>query len=187
MSYLQNQIRGGVILARAKPGAQSITSQIQAAVRTLNQDVSLNNPRTLEDSMAESLSPERFSATLLTLFAILALTLASVGVYGVVSYVANQRTHEIGVRMALGAQRTDVMKLVLGHGVRLAIAGVVLGVIGALAASRLLSTLLFGVTARDPFTIVVVSLVLTFVALLACYIPARRAAKVDPLVALRYE
>jgi putative ABC transport system permease protein len=187
MSYLQNQIRGAVILARAKPGAQSITSQIQAAVRTLNQDVSLNNPRTLEDSMAESLSPERFSATLLTLFAILALTLASVGVYGVVSYVANQRTHEIGVRMALGAQRTDVMKLVLGHGVRLAIAGVVLGVIGSLAASRLLSTLLFGVTARDPFTIVVVSLVLTFVALLACYIPARRAAKVDPLVALRYE
>jgi putative ABC transport system permease protein len=187
MSYLQNQIRGGVILARAKPGAQSITSQIQAAVRTLNQDVSLNNPRTLEDSMAESLSPERFSATLLTLFAILALTLASVGVYGVVSYVANQRTHEIGVRMALGAQRTDVMRLVLGHGVRLAIAGVVLGVIGSLAATRLLSTLLFGVTARDPFTIVVVSLVLTFVALLACYIPARRAAKVDPLVALRYE
>jgi putative ABC transport system permease protein len=187
MSYLQNQIRGGVILARAKPGAQSITSQIQAAVRTLNQDVSLNNPRTLEDSMAESLSPERFSATLLTLFAILALTLASVGVYGVVSYVATQRTHEIGIRVALGAQRTDVMKLVLGHGVRLAIAGVVLGVIGSLAASRLLSTLLFGVTARDPFTIVVVSLVLTFVALLACYIPARRATKVDPLVALRYE
>jgi putative ABC transport system permease protein len=187
MSYLQNQIRGAVILARAKPGAQSITAQIQAAVRTLNQDVSLNNPRTLEESMAESLSPERFSATLLTLFAILALTLASVGVYGVVSYVANQRTHEIGVRMALGAQRTDVMKLVLGHGLRLAIAGVVLGAIGSLAASRLLSTLLFGVTAKDPLTIVVVSLVLTFVALLACYIPARRATKVDPLVALRYE
>jgi hypothetical protein len=187
LSYLQNQIRGGTILVRTKPGAQSTIPQVQAAVRTLNQDVSLNNPRTLEDSMDESLSPERFSATLLTLFAILALTLASVGVYGVVSYAAIQRTHEIGVRMALGAQRTDVMKLVLGHGARLAIAGVVLGVIASLAVSRLLSTLLFGVSAKDPLTIVVVSLVLTFIALLACYIPARRAMKVDPLIALRYE
>jgi putative ABC transport system permease protein len=124
---------------------------------------------------------------LLSLFAILAITLASVGVYGVVSYAAIQRTHEIGVRMALGAQRGDVMKLVLGHGFRLAIAGTVLGVIGSLAASRLLSTLLFGVTAKDPLTLVIVSVVLSAVALLACYIPARRAMKVDPLEALRYE
>jgi len=187
LSYLQNQIRGAVVLVRTKPGAQTITAQVQAAVRTLNQDVSLNNPRMLEDSMAESLSPERFSATLLSLFAILAITLASVGVYGVVSYAAIQRTHEIGVRMALGAQRGDVMKLVLGHGFRLAIAGTVLGVIGSLAASRLLSTLLFGVTAKDPLTLVIVSVVLSAVALLACYIPARRAMKVDPLEALRYE
>lgn len=187
LSYLQNQIRGAVVLAKAKPGVQSILPQVQAAVRTLNQDVSFSNPRTLDDSIAESLSPERFSATLLSLFAILAITLASVGVYGVVSYAAMQRTHEIGVRVALGAQRGDVLKLVLGHGFRLALAGVVLGVIGSLAATRLLSSLLFGVSTKDPLTLLIVSVLLTIVALLACYIPARRAMKVDPLEALRYE
>jgi putative ABC transport system permease protein len=137
--------------------------------------------------MAESLSPERFSATLLTLFALIALMLASVGVYGVVSYSALQRTHEIGVRMALGAQRKDVLKLVLGHGAKLAVVGVALGLIGSLLASRLLNTLLFGVSARDPLTLAAVSVLLGGVALLACYIPARRAMKVDPLEALRYE
>ena len=186
-SYLQTQIRGAVVFAKAKPGAQSVIPQIREAVRSLNQDVSLDNPRTLDDRIAESLSPERFSATLLSLFAILAITLASVGVYGVVSYTAMQRTHEIGVRVALGAQRGDVLRLVLGHGFRLAIAGVVLGVIGSLAATRLLSSLLFGVNARDPLTLLIVSVVLTVVALLACYVPARRAMKVDPLEALRYE
>jgi putative ABC transport system permease protein len=187
LSYLQNQIRGGTIMVRTKPGAQAIVAQVRDVVRTLNPDITIDSPKTLEDSMAESLSPERFSATLLTLFALIALTLASVGVYGVVSYAALQRTHEIGVRMALGAQRTDVMKLVLGHGAKLAVAGVVLGVICSLAVSRLLSTLLFGVSARDPLTLAVVSVLLATVALLACYIPARRAMKVDPLEALRYE
>ena len=187
LSYLQNQIRGATVLVRTKPGAQSTMAQVQGVVRTLNHDVSLNDPKTLEDAMAESLSPERFSATLLTIFAVLALTLASIGVYGVVSYAAMQRTHEIGVRLALGAQRGDVMKLVLGHGARLAFIGVVLGVVGSLAASSLLSSLLFGVSAKDPITLVIVSSVLTAVALLACYLPARRAMKVDPLIALRYE
>lgn len=187
LSYLQNQIRGGTLLVRTKPGAQAVVGQIKDVVRTVNQDVTLTNPRTLEDSMAESLSPERFSATLLTLFALIALTLASVGVYGVVSYAAMQRTHEIGVRMALGAQRKDVLKLVLGHGAKLAGVGVALGLIGSLLASRLLSTMLFGVSAKDPWTLVVVSVLLSAVALLACYLPARRAMKVDPLEALRYE
>jgi putative ABC transport system permease protein len=187
LSYLQNQIRGAVVLVRTKPGAQDTTNQVRAAVRTLNQDVSLNNPKTLDDTMAESLSPERFSVTLLSLFAILAITLASIGVYGVVSYAALQRTHEIGVRMALGAERRDVMRLVLGHGFRLACLGVLLGVIGSLAATRWLSSLLYGVSTRDPLTLLLVSVVLTLVALLACYIPARRAMKIDPLEALRYE
>ncbi len=186
-SYLQNQIRGATLLVRTKPGAKDTTAQVQAAVRSLNQDVSLLEPRTFEDRLSESLSPERFSATLLTLFAVLAITLASVGVYGVVSYTAIQRTHEIGVRMALGAQRKDVLKLVVGHGLRLAFAGILLGVIGSLAVSRLLGSMLFGVSAKDPWTILAVSLVLTVVALIACYIPARRAMKVDPLIALRYE
>jgi putative ABC transport system permease protein len=187
LSYLQNQIRGGTLLVRAKPGAQSVVGQIKDLVRTLNQDVTVAEPRTLEDRMAESLSPERFSATLLTLFALIALTLASVGVYGVVSYSALQRTHEIGVRMALGAQRKDVLKLVLGHGAKLSVVGVVLGLIGSLLVSRLLNTLLFGVSARDPLTLAAVSVLLGGVAMLACYIPARRAMKVDPLEALRYE
>jgi Acidobacterial duplicated orphan permease len=187
LSYLQNQIRGAVVLVRTKPGAQETTNQVRAAVRTVNQDVSLNNPKTLDDTMAESLSPERFSVTLLSLFAILAITLASIGVYGVVSYAALQRTHEIGVRMALGAERRDVMRLVLGHGFRLACMGVLLGVLGSLAATRWLSSLLYGVSTKDPLTLLIVSVVLTVVALLACYIPARRAMKIDPLEALRYE
>ena len=187
LSYLQNSIRGGTLLVRTKPGAQSLVASVQSAIRTLNRDITLNNPRTLDDTIGESLSPERFSATLLTLFAVLAISLASVGVYGVVAYTVVQRTHEIGVRMALGAQRRDIMKLVLGQGVRLAFVGVALGLIGALASTQLLSTLLFGVSAHDPLTLIVVCLVLTIVALLACYIPARRATKVDPLVALRYE
>ena len=186
-SYLQNQIRGGIVMARTRPGAQGIVAQVREVVHTLNPDIAFMDPKTLEDSMAESLSPERFSATLLTLFALIALTLASVGVYGVVSYAAMQRTHEIGVRLALGAQRSDVLKLVLGHGAKLAAVGVALGLIGSLLVSRLLNTMLFGVSARDPWTLLVVSVLLSAVALLACYIPARRAMKVDPLEALRYE
>ncbi|MEK6281444.1 MAG: ABC transporter permease [Acidobacteriota bacterium] len=187
LSYLQTTIRGGALLVRTKPGTQPPVAGVRDAVRSLNQDVTLNDAKTLDAIIGESLSPERFSATLLTLFAVLAICLASVGVYGVVAYTVVQRTHEIGVRMALGAQRRDIMTLVLGQGIRLALAGVALGLIGALASTRLLSTLLFGVSPYDPLTLIAVPFALTLVALLACYIPARRATKVDPLVALRYE
>ncbi len=187
LSYLQTTTRGGGLLVRTKPGAPEVLSSVRNAVRSMNQDVIFDNPQSLNQVIEESLSSERFSTTLLSLFAFLAICLASVGVYGVVAYTVLQRTHEIGVRMALGAQRTDIMKLVLGQGTRLALAGVILGLIGAFASTRLMSSLLFGVSVRDPLTFALVSVVLIGVTLLACYIPARRATKVDPLEALRYE
>jgi putative ABC transport system permease protein len=184
---LQNLIRGSALVVRTKADPETLVTSVRETVRTLNQDVSLGNPRTLEQALDQSLSAQRFSTTLLTLFAVLALLLASVGVYGVVTYLVMQRTHEIGIRLALGAGRRDIMSLVLGQGVRLALGGIALGVVGAIASTRLMSSLLFGVSARDPFTLIVVSVVLGAVALLACYLPARRATKVDPLEALRSE
>ena len=187
LNNMQNLIRGSALLVRTKPSPETLVTGVRETVRSLNQDVSLGNPRTLEQAMDQSLSAQRFSTTLLTLFAALALVLASVGVYGVVTYLVMQRTHEIGIRMALGAGRRDIMSLVLGQGVRLALLGIAIGLVGAIASTRLMTSLLFGVNAHDPFTLIVVSVVLASVALLACYIPARRATRVDPLEALRSE
>jgi len=160
---------------------------LKNVIGSLNHDLSLNSPQSLDEMIGASLSPERFSTTLLTVFAALALGLASIGVYGVVAYSVSQRTHEIGLRMALGAQPRDIFKLVIAQGGRLAVIGMVFGGLGALSATRLMRTLLFGVSSYDPLTLMVVCLVLITAVLLACYIPARRATKVDPLVALRYE
>lgn len=124
---------------------------------------------------------------LLGVFAALALVLSSVGIYGVVSYMVGQRTHEIGIRMALGAQQIDVLKIVLGQGAMMALAGVVAGLIGAIVLTRLMTKMLFNVSPTDPLTLVGVSMILTLVALVACYAPARRAMKTDPNIALRYE
>jgi putative ABC transport system permease protein len=137
--------------------------------------------------IANSIRQQRFTSIVLSVFAGVALLLAAAGLYGVISYSVAQRTHELGIRVALGAQVKDVMQLVLRQGMAYVIAGEVAGIIGAFALTRLLSGLLFGVTPTDALTYIGVTAGLTFVALLACYIPARRATKVDPLVALRYE
>jgi putative ABC transport system permease protein len=143
--------------------------------------------RTMDEYLARTLTPKRLMMILLALFGAVALTLAAVGIYGFMSYAVAQRTSEIGIRMALGAHRRDVLRLVVGHGMLLTIGGVLLGLAGASVLTRLLATLLFGVSATDPLTFAGVGTVLAFVAFLATWVPARRAASVDPLVALRRE
>jgi ABC-type antimicrobial peptide transport system permease subunit len=142
---------------------------------------------TMDQRVAKSVASKRFVMFLLGIFSMLALGLAAVGIYGVMAYLVTQRTQEIGVRMALGAQKRDVLKLVVGRGMALAIVGTVIGLFASLALTRLMRSLLFEVTPTDWLTFVIVSVVLLVVALLACYIPARRATKLDPLIALRYE
>ncbi|MGC1187884.1 MAG: ABC transporter permease [Candidatus Acidiferrales bacterium] len=187
IDYAQNMSIGGALLIRTAADPHLLIAPVRDALHSMDQNLSVDTPQTYDEVLAQSLTPERFSVSLLTLFTIFALILACVGVYGVTAYAVAQRTHEIGVRIALGARRRDVMMMVLGQGLRLAAAGVAIGLVCALGLMRLLSGLLFGVSARDPFTILGVCGALVGVSLLACYIPARRAMNVDPMEALRYE
>jgi putative ABC transport system permease protein len=165
----------------------SLAATVRNAVWEIDKDQPVSNIRTMEEILLESIARQRFSMLLLAIFAGVALILAAVGIYGVMSYSVAQRTHEIGIRMALGAQTGSVLKLAVGYGLKLVIAGVVIGLIAAFALTRVMATLLFGVTATDPTTFTLISLLLIAVAAIASYIPARRATKVDPIIALRYE
>jgi putative ABC transport system permease protein len=178
---------GPVVVIRTTSDPQRLISIARAKVRELDPNVPISNVNTMEQLVAHSVAQRRFGMFLVGIFAVLALLLAVVGIYGVVSYTVAQRTPEIGVRMALGASATDVLKLVLKNGMSLALIGVGIGLAGALAATRLMVTLLFEVKPTDVVTFAIVSVGLILVALLACYVPARRAMKVDPLVALRAE
>jgi predicted permease len=175
------------IVARTQVPPANLVGAIRNTMLSVNSEEVVYGDQTMEDVVADSLADRRFSMILLGVFGALALILSSIGIYGVVSYLAGQRTHEIGIRMALGAQRGDVLKVVLGQGAKMALAGVVVGLAAAFGLTRLMDKMLFGVRAADPLTFACVAIVLTSVALAACYIPARRAMRVDPMVALRYE
>jgi putative ABC transport system permease protein len=175
------------LVVRTNGDAASLAGAVRQAVWAVDKDQPISNVRTMDQVLATAVSRERFQTLLLALFATLALVLACVGLYGVISYAVVQRTHEIGVRMALGAQPGDVLRLVINQGMLLTLIGLVIGVAGAFALTRFMTEMLFGITATDTLTFAAVPTVLGAIALLACYFPARRATKVDPLVALRYE
>jgi ABC-type antimicrobial peptide transport system permease subunit len=153
----------------------------------MNSEQVVYGEQTMDEIISDSISDRKFSMVLLGAFAALALLLSTIGIYGVISYLIGERTHEIGIRMALGAQRKDVLTLVLSEGVRLTLLGAAIGIAAALGLTRLMANLLYGVSATDPLTFTAVPIVLLGVAMLACYIPARRAMRVDPMTALRYE
>ncbi|MEJ2010307.1 MAG: ABC transporter permease [Acidobacteriota bacterium] len=185
--WLSLMYRNTTMIVRTRLDPAAVMPAIRKAVYGPSRDQPVYDVQTLRAFVAESMAWQHFPMILLAAFALLSLVLASVGLYGVISYSVNRRRHEIGIRMALGAKRRDVLKLVISQGLKLAIVGVVVGIAGALVLTRFLSSLLYGVKPTDPLTFIAVSLVLVAVALVACYIPARRAAKVDPMVALRYE
>jgi len=181
-------LAGGVGVVVLGDGSSS--NQFDAMRRTIQSQNSENvvfRPQTMNEAIAQSLAERRFAAILLDSFAVLALLLASIGLYGVISYLVGQRTQELGIRIALGAQGKDVLSLVLADGIKMALAGVGVGLVASIGLTRLLTKMLYGVSATDPATFGVIAVLLTAVALLACLVPARRATKVDPLVALRYE
>jgi putative ABC transport system permease protein len=175
------------LIMRTNVDPASLISSIKREIQSLYKDQPVYEIQTMEEVIARSTGARRFAMTLLSVFAGLAMALASVGVYGVILYSVAQRTHEFGVRIAMGARERDVLKLVFKQGMKLVLIGVAIGLCASFALTRLVESLLFGVSAKDPLTFAIGALLLTMVAMLACWVPARRATKVDPLVALRCE
>jgi putative ABC transport system permease protein len=175
------------LIVRASGDPLPLAAAVQNEIHSIDKTLPIAKIKTMERRLAESVAPRRFSMSLLLLFAAMGLLLSAVGIYGVMSFSVAQRTNEIGVRMALGAQKSDVFKLVIGRGMLLTLTGLAIGLVGAAGLTRLMSSLLFGVSANDPLTFSAAPVVLGVVSLLACYLPARRATKVDPLQALRQE
>ena len=175
------------IVIKSAAGPEGMLATVREKLRSLDSGLALFRVRTVEEIISESMADTSYQTVLLGSFALLALLLTAVGIYGVMAYTVTQRTHEIGIRLALGAQPGENLRLIMRQGAQLTLAGVALGIGGALAVTRLLASLLFGIQSRDPFTFIVVATGLTVVALLSSYIPARRAAKLDPMEALRYE
>jgi predicted permease len=176
-----------VVLRSSGTDPAILTSAVRGELHELDRDLPMHGVRTMQQRVQESLARRRFSMLMLGLFAALALMLAAVGIYGVMSYLVTQRAREIGIRMALGATRHGILALVVRQGMRLALAGVGIGLLGALAITRLMSSLLFGVGTMDPLTFGAIAILLSAVALLAIYVPAQRAARVDPMISLRCE
>jgi putative ABC transport system permease protein len=175
------------LVVRSDHDPTNLIASVRAQVFAIDREQLVYNARTMEQIIAGTLAQRRFLMLLLALFAAVAITLAVVGIYGVVSYAVTERTHEIGIRLALGATASEVLRIILAQGLKLTLGGVALGLVAAFGLTRWMTTLLYGVNATDPLTYAMISCLLVAVALLACWMPARRATKVDPMVALRFE
>jgi len=187
MPYRQNPWRGQFVVVRTASDPRMLLNGIRAAVASLDKGVPIARVKTMDDLMGASVAPSRFRATLVGIFAVVGLLLAAVGIYGVMAYAVAGRTHELGVRIALGADRATLLRLVLGEAAALVAAGIALGLSGAFVMTRMIQTLLFGVTPTDAATFAGISALLAATALAASYVPTRRALRVDPMIALRGE
>ncbi len=185
--HTQAPRRSLALVVRTSGDPMSLVSAIRSRIADMDRDLPLSNMRTMDQILSESILRPRFNMLLITIFAVVAMVLASVGIYGVISYSVSQRTHEIGVRIALGAQPRDIFKMVVGQGLKLAVTGVGAGLVAAFALTRVMVSLLYGVEATDPVTFAAIAAALTSIVIMASYIPARRATKVDPMISLRYE